>query len=309
MRAEAFRDLDRYPAVRFWRRFTSAGPGVLAAAVAYNLFFAFVPGLAAVLAGASILGRDDDAIAQTGRILDRIAPGSVSDFVSEQLLPDVASTVAQSQGLFIPISALISLFLATRAVVTLQRVLARIEGMEEDRPWWKHRIISLALTLGAILALVSSVVLIVAGDTLAAWLSHLVEAGWIVDLWQAVALPIGSVSVLLFLVALYRFGPPRRLPGMWLASVLSTIGAIGASLLFRLYLERVGSFGGTIAVFGTVAIWLLWLYLISYVIIISAAFAASISRRLQRRRVGNMDPATEEIDLGLDDLEQELAAD
>lgn len=300
---------DRIPAVRFWRRFTAAGPSVLAAAVAYNLFFAFVPGIAALLAAASVFGRDEVAIEQTRNVLDRIAPPSVSEFVAGSLLPDVAETVRESQGFLFPVSALVSLFLATRAVGTLQRVLARIEEMEDHRPWWQTRLLSVLLTVGALIALVSSAVLIVAGDAITSWLIDLSAASWVVRIWESLALPLASVGVLLFLVALYRYGPPERLPGLWLASVLSTVGAIGASLLFRLFLDRVGATGGTMAVFGVFAVLLLWLYLIAYVIIIAAAFAASLARRRQRRRGERLDPPTEEISLGLDTMEKELAAD
>jgi len=306
---EAPSPFDRFPAVRFWKRFTAAGPSVLAAAVAYNLFFAFVPGIAAVLAAASVFGRDDEAIEQTRHVLDQIAPESVSEFVSESLLPDVAMSVRESQGFLFPISVLVSLFLATRAVITLQRVLARIEEMDDDRSWWKVRLISLILTLGAVVALASSAVLVVAGEAVTAWLNELVEARWIVQVWEALSLPLGFIGVLLFLVALYRFGPPRKLPGMWLASVLSTVGAIGVSLLFRVALDRIGARGGTIAVFGVFAILLLWLYLIAYVIIIAASFAASLARRRLRRIGGLEDPPTEEISLGLETMERELASD
>lgn len=306
---EAPSPFDQFPAVRFWKRFTAAGPSVLASAVAYNLFFAFVPGIAAVLAAASVFGRDDEAIEQTRHVLDQIAPASVSEFVSESLLPDVAASVRESQGFLFPISVVVSLFLATRAVITLQRVLARIEEMDDDRSWWRVRAISLILTLGAILALASSAVLVVAGEAVTDWLNELVDANWVVQVWEALALPLAFVGVLLFLVALYRYGPPRRLPGMWLASVLSTVGAIGASLLFRLALDRIGATGGTIAVFGVFAILLLWLYLIAYVIIIAASFAASFARRRERRMSGSDEPPTEEISLGLETLERELAPD
>lgn len=300
--------LDRFPAVRFWRRFTAAGPSVLAAAVAYNLFFAIVPGLAGVLAAASVFGRDQEAIEQTRAVLDQIAPDSVAEFVSDVLLPDVAATVRQSQGFLLPASLFISLFLATRGVITLQRVLARIEKMDDDRPWWKVRLISTALTLGAMLTLASSGLLVVAGEAIASWLDELVEADWALELWDLLSLPLGSIGVFLFLVLFYRFGPPRRLPGLWLASVLSTAGAIGASLLFRLALDRIGATGGTIAVFGVFAVLLLWLYVIAYVIIISAAFAASVGRRRERRNGGSVDD-TDDVSLGMETIERELAHD
>ncbi|MDH3296434.1 MAG: YihY/virulence factor BrkB family protein [Acidimicrobiia bacterium] len=301
--------LDASVPIRFWRRFTAAGPTTLAAAVAYNLFFALVPAAFALLAGASFFGRSDDAIAQTRDVLDAIAPAQTSEFISEQLLPDVERTVRDAKGLFIVGTALVALWLASRGIMTMQRVLARIERMQEDRPWWKVRVIALLLTAGVGVALTLSTVLLVAGDAIAGWIAEFTDATWVASLWQAVSLPAGSIGFLLYIVALYRFGPPRRLPGLWMASFIATAGVLGASLGFRFYLDQVGSVGAnTLTVFGTFAVLLLWLYLIAYVIIIAAAVGASLSRRLERRRAGSNDE-TSEISLGLEILESEVAGD
>lgn len=292
---------------RFWRRFTSAGPSVLAAAVAYNLFFALVPGLASGLAAASFLGRDAEAIDRTEEFLEAVAPGEVATFISNGVLPDVADAVHENQGLFILLSTLVSLWLASRGVVTLQRVLARIEGMEEDRSWIRVRLVGVTLTIGALLALVFSALLLVASNAIAVSLARLIDVSWVITAWQALSLPIGSVGLLLFLAILYRFGPPRRLPGLWPAALLATIGTVAASLGFRFYLDQAGTVGSsTLAIFTGVGVLLLWLYLIAYVIMISAAVGASLARRYEARRSGKV-PDAEDIQLGLDTLEQQVA--
>ncbi len=310
--AESFRQrVGESVPIRFWRRFTAAGPTTLAAAVAYNLFFALVPATAALLAAASFFGRSDEAIRETRQVLDLVAPRQTAEFISERLLPDVEQSVRDAKGLFIVATALIALWLASRGVITMQRVLARIEGMEEDRPWWKVRLVALLLTAGVGVALTLSTVLVVAGDAVAGWIADLTDATWVASAWSALAIPVGSVGFLLYIVALYRFGPPRRLPGLWVASLLAGVGVVGASLGFRYYLELIGSRAATtFAVFGAIAVLLLWLYLIAYVIIIAAAVGASLSRRWHRRRAGLAEPDnTEEVNLGLDTMEHEAAGE
>lgn len=273
-----------FPPVRFWRKFSATGPGVLAAAVAYNIFFALVPALAAMVAGASFFGRDTEAIAQTREVLEVIAPGEVARFISVDLLPDVAGSIQNEPGLFIAVTGLVSLWLASRGVITIMRVLARIENTDDTRSWWKVRALGIVLTVGAVVALLSSALLLVTASTVSAWISDLGGQEWLVDAWDALAVPLGSLALLIFLVALYRFGPPVPLPGRWLAALLANIGIVGASLGFRLYLERAGAAGSTLAVFGAIAVLLLWLYVIAYVIIVSAAFSAAASRRRLFRR-------------------------
>ncbi len=302
--------VDQSTPVRFWRRFTAAGPSVLAAAIAYNLFFALVPAMASGLAAASFFGRDEEAIARTEDFLEAVAPAEVATFISNSVLPDVAEAVSENQGLFIVLSTLVSLWLASRGVVTLQRVLARIEGMEEDRSWLKVRFVGILLTVGALAAILLSALLLVSSNAIAESLRDLTDVSWIVTTWQALSLPLGSIGLLLFLVMLYRFGPPRRLPGLWLAAFLATVGAVGASLGFRFYLGRAGSVGSsTLAVFTGVGVLLLWLYLIAWVIMISAAVGASVARRLERRRSGGDPVADTEVVYGLETLEQEVVGD
>ena len=274
--------VNAFPPVRFWRGFSATGPSVLAAAVAYNIFFALVPALAAMVAGASFFGRDTEAIRQTREVLEVIAPGEVARFVSVDLLPDVADSIQNKQGLFVAVTGLVSLWLASRGVITMMRVLARIEHMDDTRSWWRVRVVGIVLTVGAVVALLSSALLLVAASTVGDWIADLGGQDWLVNSWDALAVPLGSLALLIFLVALYRFGPPAPLPGRWLAALLASVGIVGASLGFRLYLERVGAAGGTLAVFGAIAVLLLWLHVIAYVIIVAAAFSAATFRKWGR---------------------------
>jgi uncharacterized BrkB/YihY/UPF0761 family membrane protein len=79
------------------------------------------------------------------------------------------------------------------------------------------------------------------------------------------------------------------------------------SLGFRLYVENSGGLGGTFLAFTTVAVLLLWLFLMAYVIILSAALGASAARTLTARRANGGGVESEEISLGLETMESEIA--
>lgn len=274
---------DRFDApIRFWERFNEAGPTVLAAAVAYNIFFALVPAAVALVAGASTFGRSDEAIARTEGVLRELAPASVVEWITD-MLAAASSDIDTSRVLVVAVSVIVSLFLASRAVVTLQRVLAVIEGMSEDRQWWKVRLVGMGLSAGIGMALFLSSVLLVAGELVAEGLGRLIDSDSVVRVWEFANLPVGAIGVLLFLAAFYRWGPPRPLPGLWLAALTSTVGIVAASLGFRLYVRAAGDLG-TFAIIGAVAILLLWLFVISYVIMLTAALSAAVSRWWVDRR-------------------------
>ncbi|HSR45691.1 MAG TPA: YihY/virulence factor BrkB family protein [Acidimicrobiia bacterium] len=290
--------------IRFWRRFAAAGPGVLAAAVAFNLFFALVPAAITLVMAASFFGRNAEAKEQMVDFLEQVLPADTASSISDALAVAWAS-VEGAHGVVVVVSLVVSVWAASRGVNTIMRVLARIERMTDGRAWWRRRLVAIALSLGAGGMLLLTVVLIVAGAGVAEWLAQLTDIEWIVTAWERLSLPVGALGLFAFLTALYRWGPPQRLPGFWIAAGFGAVGTITVSLGFRLFFENSGGLGVTFQAFATVAVLLLWLLLMSYVIILSAAFGASVSRGWVKRRAnGN---GTAELSLGLETMESEIA--
>jgi membrane protein len=298
--------IGEMPVVKFWVRFSAAGPAVLAGAIAYNIIFALVPGGIVLVTAASFFGRSEEALAETVRVTSLIAPIEVAEEIG-RVLNRTSTIVAGREGLVIALGALASLWFGTRAILTIMRVLTRVEDIEEDRPWWVSRLIATGLTVAVGLALLLSWILIAAGGAIRDWLVDLTDQTWPVAWWSALRIPLATGGVLLFFWLLYRFAPPRRLPGTWMAAFMATGGMIGLSLGLQFYLDRAGDLGATYATFGTVGLLLLWLFLVSYVIIVSGSVAAAAARRWQRRQSGELSDTTEQMRLGLDTLEQEAA--
>jgi membrane protein len=297
--------LGEMPVVKFWVRFSAAGPGVLAGAIAYNIIFALVPGAVALLTAASFFGKTDETLSETIRVISLIAPVEVAEFIGGAL-SDASRIVSDREGIVIVVGALLALWFGTRGVLTIMRVLTRVEGIDDDRPWWETRLIATGLTVAVGLALVLSLVLIIAGRSIRDWLQEITHLAWPIDLWAALRVPVASVSLLGFFWLLYRFAPPRRLPGAWRAAFMATVGMVGFSLGLQYYINSAGGLGPTYATFGAVALLLLWLYVVSYLIIVSGSVAAAAARRRQARRSGQGADASEQMKLGLETLEQEI---
>jgi len=302
--ADTFERLTTSSPVRFWRRFASAGPGVLAAAVAFNLFFALVPATIPLVVAASFFGRNQEAQAQTVDFLEEVLPSDTAASISDAL-SKAWTSVEGTKGLVVAVSLLISIWAGSRGVNTIMRVLTRIEGMEDGRSWFKRRLVAIGLTLGAGGMLLLTGVLIVAGAAIAEWMAHLTDLEWPVTLWELLSVPVGVLALFSFLTALYRWGPPQRLPGFWIAALVGTLTTISVTLGFRLYVETSGGLSATFIAFTTVAVLLLWLFLMAYVIILSAAIGASASRGLVSRRA-NGENGVGEISLGLETMESEI---
>jgi membrane protein len=297
--------IGEMPVVKFWVRFSAAGPAVLAGAIAYNIIFALVPGAVVLLTAASFFGKTAEAQAETVRVISLIAPVEVAEFIGSAL-GDTSRIVDNREGVVIILGAVLALWFGTRGVLTIMRVLTRVEGIEDDRPWWETRLIATGLTIAVGLALALASVLVVAGRAIRDWLQEITQLAWPVDLWAALRIPVASLSVLGFFWLLYRFAPPRRLPGTWPAAFMATGGMIGFSLGLQHYLNSAGGLGATYATFGAVALLLLWLYVVSYLIIVAGSLAAANARRRERRRSGDLTDTSEQMRLGLETLEQEV---
>lgn len=279
--------MDSSVPVRFFRRLGAAGPSVLAAAIAYNLFFALVPALASVVVAASVFGSSEEVLAESLATLSRIAPSDTVRFIG-RVLEDVALSVNEAKGLVVVGTGIVALWLGSRGIHTIQEVLTRIAELEGRRSWIVAKLVSVLLTAGIAVTLVVSSLLVVAGATVAERLDGLVGADWPVEVWNRSSVPVAAFCFFLFLAALYRWGPPQRFPRMWLASLLSTTGIVVASLGFRFYLDQAGASGATtLAIFGAVAVMLIWLYVIAYVIIVSGSIAAAVARRATQRESPN----------------------
>ena len=142
--------VEQLAPVRWARGFLSQAPAVLASAVAFNLFFALVPTLVALLSTASLVGRSEATIEQAAQSFQDVLPRSVVQFIlgDEGLLPEVAGYLDTSTWWVVTLTLLIALFSGARGSLTIVSALIQIEGVEESRPWWHVRLMGMGLTLG-----------------------------------------------------------------------------------------------------------------------------------------------------------------
>ena len=253
-------------------RFVRARPSTLAAAVAYNMFFALVPVLVATLAAVSFLGASGSQIDDVRGVLTRYVPASVAGFLSD-LLSEVASQLEGARGPVIIASVLIALWSGARAFRVLNEALSNITGVRDQRHWIHRRLLSSGFTAGFAVTLATSSVLLVAGDPIGSWLASHVSWPLAGRLWNILSLPLGASIVVVFLWSFFRWGVAERLKRAWSAALLGALGVFLVSLGLRFLLPLISN-GGSLALLGSVAALLLWMHAIAWVMLASAAFMA-----------------------------------
>jgi uncharacterized BrkB/YihY/UPF0761 family membrane protein len=259
-------------------RLEPARPQVLASAIGYNLFFALVPTAVAMAALISLVGRDQGSLDQLEEVLSPVLPPSIVAFVSS-IITQVESSLGDATITVVVIALLVALWSGARASDILIAALASIEGRAELRPWVARRAIGMLATAGIALSLLTAGLLLTAGEAIAGFLDE-VGLERVADALLLFRVPVAGIVIGSFLWLFYRQAPPEPFPRSLLAAICSMLGIAAASVGLRMAAGFGFGASPTFAVLGSVALLMLWLYVIGYVLVGSAALAATLEDRL-----------------------------
>jgi membrane protein len=245
----------------------------------YGLLAAFPAMFAAVSLYGLIMAPDE--IAEHMELLTSLLPKEAADILQAGLMG-----LAESQSGTLSIGAVIgfvvALFSARAGLDALMTAANIAYSAQEKRGLIRRLLVSLALTLGAILGFVLLLLLAVAAPLLwqALGLSERLQWGlealqWFV-LWLLIATGLAIV---------YRFAPCRKnTHWRWI-----TIGSATAALLwavaslgFSVYASHFGSYGKTYGAISGVVVLLLWFYLSSYVVLMGAEIDGTVEKQTAR---------------------------
>jgi membrane protein len=245
----------------------------LAAQLSYYFLLALVPAIVCVVALASFL--PPQSIQEVIDSLRRVAPGDVIDIVRDQL----TALAGRSNGGVFTFGLLFALWSSSAAMVAITDSLNRAYDIEEARPWWKVRLTALALTIGVAVFIVVALGLVLIGPTVADRIAAAIgAANGFAIVWKIVQWPFAFALVTLGLGLVYYFGPDAEQDWEWVTpgAVLGTLLWLIASLAFKLYVTRFGTYNETYGSLGGVIVLMLWFYLSSLAILIGAEMNAEI---------------------------------
>ena len=161
---------------------------------------------------------------------------------------------------------------------------------KQARPFWKAKLVSLGLTLGAILLLVIASYLVFVSDlvvrNVASQSGEVIET-WVLDVWRLSSWPLALGIVSAAFAFIYRFGPSRWTPGKPLlqGAVLAALSWAIISTSFRLYVSHnFGAYNRIYGAIGAVIVLLLWLYLTSLVMLIGDLLNVIVGKAMARNK-------------------------
>ncbi len=216
----------------------------------------------------------------TGTVLDIISPYAPEG--SMQLIEDNLYHVLEvTRGDLLSISMVATLWLSAMGASALARTLNSAHRVEESRPFLRAFGVAILLTVGMILGVIISLILLVFGRGIGLSISSMlgVDPSFLQD-WNTFRWTFSSIILVALVAGLYYFVPNKKLrfldilPG----TLFAVVGWQLASLGFSYYVS-IADYSIIYGNLGTIVILLIWLYLSSLIILVGGEINAIISSK------------------------------
>lgn len=274
----------------------------LSAEIAYNAMLALFPAILAIL---TAVGMFEDSVRATLTSLaiqfKDIAPEQVWELLNEFVS---GTKIPQGRGLF-SLSFVAAIWIFSGAVSAAMNALDQIHQIprEHRRPIWKAKLISLMLTVGTIVLLLSASFLVLLSDWVIQLTVTRTGASVLLTFWRLLSWPVGLSIVAIAFAFIYRFGP-----SLWVRSTPIVPGAIlaalswaGVSALFKLYVSNFGNYNKIYGTIGAVIVLMLWLYMSALVMLMGYQTNATVGEAMRmksktRRVAGEVEASFKAVD-------------
>jgi membrane protein len=263
------------------REFSADQATDLAAALTYYGVLAVFP---ALLAFVSLVGLFGDAADTTDALLELmggLVPAATLEAIREPIQNLAASPAA---GITFVTGVIGALWSASGYVGAFSRAMNRIYSIQEGRPFWKLRPVTLAVTVLAVAAAVLAAVLITVTGPIATEIGELLGIGeTAVIVWNIVRWPVLAFLAVLIVAVLYYATPNVQQPKfrwMSLGALLALVAWVVASAGFAFYASNFASYNETYGSIGGIIVFLLWVWISN----IALLFGAELDAELERGR-------------------------
>jgi membrane protein len=256
-------------------------PG-LAAQLAFYFFLSVFPALLFVV---SLLGyvpvetRLAGAIAQ----LEAFLPPEILQFLRQQ----IDEALAGRQGGLLTVGVVGAIWSSSAAVTAIITALNRAYDIDEWRPWWKRRLIAIALTIALAVFVVVAFVFVVGGGDLAAWVADQLGFGALLArVWMIVQWTLAILLVVMAVDLVYYVAPNADTPFVWVTpgALLATALWLLTSLGFKVYVQNFANYTAVHGTIGAVIVLMLWFYLSGFALLVGAELNAEIDKALHPKQ-------------------------
>lgn len=254
--------------------------GLVAAGVAFYFLLSIFPALAAFVSIYGLVYDPADAQQQV-QSLSEVLPAEARSLLMAQL-QQLTGGSSTALGFGVLLGILLALWSAMQGSMALMTALNIVYDETESRGFFRLRLVAFGLTLGTVLFLALSLMLLAALPPL---LENLGIGRWVEILFKVARWPLLALLVIMVLAVLYRYAPDRRQakwrwvnPGSLTATALWLIG----SALFSWYVSNFASYNETYGSLGAVIVLLMWFYVTAYILLLGGELNAELEHQTRQ---------------------------
>jgi membrane protein len=263
----------------------------LAAALTYYAVLSLFPAAIAVISLLGVIGQGKQSVDNVMKVLEPLVSTSTLDTV-RPALENVATSPGAGIGLLVGVLG--ALWSASGYVGAFGRAMNAVYEIDEGRPFWKLRPLTLLVTLVALLLAACVLVMLVVSGPLADSIGSVIGLGsQAVTAWNIAKWPVLVLFVVLIVALLYHATPNVKQPRFrWLSvgAFVAIVVWVLASVAFAFYVATFGSYDKTYGSLAGAVVGLLWLWITNCALL----FGAELDSELERGRELQAGMAAEE---------------
>ncbi|HLZ00036.1 MAG TPA: YihY/virulence factor BrkB family protein [Candidatus Angelobacter sp.] len=248
----------------------------MAAALSYYFVISLFPALiflSAVVSYLPIPNLFNQALALMSTFVPADSMGLVRRVLSDVITP--------YRGTLLSFGLLGTLWAASGGVSSAMKTLNIAYDVEDNRPFWKTRLLAIGLTCLIGVLLLTALAVMIAGPEFGDWLAARIHLHWLfAAAWPFIHWVVAVGFTVLAIEILYYLGPNVKqrftatLPGALLA-----VGCwLGLSYALGLYFRSFANFNKTYGTLGAAVALMVWLYWTSFAMLLGAELNAELAK-------------------------------
>jgi membrane protein len=198
---------------------------------------------------------------------------------------NVHDLVTRPRGGLLSFGLVAALWSSSSAITAITEGLNRAYDVQENRPFWKVRLIAVLLTVGLSLFIIVALILLTFGPQIGGWIADQVGLGRIFQVaWNLLRWPVIVGLLIVAMALVYYVAPDVEQRWQWITpgSVVAVLGWLAASLGFSYYVNNFGSYNAMYGSIGAVIALLTWMYVSGFFVLIGGEVNSEIEHASAR---------------------------
>ena len=256
----------------------------VASQFAYNAFLATVPFLFVFVSIVGLVAEQDSFDGFLAADADNAIPLELRELLRSALASATRNT--GQAATFLIIGLIGALYVSANVMGALVGGLDRVRGVPH-RPWMRGKLTALVIAIATSLLAVVTTLALIGGSRLVEAVAEAIFGKGAPNVANRVLYLMGAVSLLVFTVAVYHFGPNatrRRVLASVPGALVGVALWVGISRIFAIYVENFDSYKTVYGALGVTAIYLIFLFLTCVSLLIGAEVNEQIYVMRQQSR-------------------------